>query len=377
MSSAQSGSGGLHTNPMALISDSDSSDISSDEDSSSQESARTTPRSTRTGVLGSKSSPPRALGSKSASPPRLASRLKFEGRGEVLMPWERSSQGSRNGSVTPPSARKRSTSETSRATRSSSDSGGGEGNASVGGNERGPEQNREGPALAIRKGDTLMPWESDGPPPPSPVPSPANTPIGMRSTVPSPKQTQSDGHATGEVEPVGQKKDATESAPRSEAGRSYVFGGGTQPETAPTLEPEPEIEPPDSEIRREQEEVTLKMWTMSFNMECGDPFKHGQSDIDLHSFIPTNCDVYVVGLQEAGGEIKNVPPSPSAPGPAEPQDGLYNMIEMYLLGEPSHIRAHERLLSCMGGGRCSFNSTRIQRHTLSFSLSFRGLLLTL
>jgi len=78
------------------------------------------------------------------------------------------------------------------------------------------------------------------------------------------------------------------------------------------------------------------MWTMSFNMECGDPFKQGQSDIDLHSFIPTNCDVYVVGLQEAGGEIKNVPPSPSAPGPAEPQDGLYNMIEMYLLGESSH-----------------------------------------
>jgi hypothetical protein len=78
------------------------------------------------------------------------------------------------------------------------------------------------------------------------------------------------------------------------------------------------------------------MWTMSFNMECGDPFRQGQSDIDLHSFIPTNCDVYVVGLQEAGGEIKNVPPSPSAPGPAEPQDGLYNMIEMYLLGEASY-----------------------------------------
>ena len=324
MASAQSGSGGLHTNPMALISDSDSSDSSSDEDSS-QESARTTPRSTRTG----------ALGSKSASPPRLASRLKFEGRGEILMPWERSSQGSRNGSVTPPSGRKRSTSETSRTTRSSSDSGGGEVNASMGGNEKDSEQAREGPALPIRKGDTLMPWESDRPPP-SPVPAAANAPVGVRIIVPSPKQTQSDGHASGEVGHVAQKNGVTESAPRSEAGRAYVFGGGTQAEAAPTLEPEPEIEPPDSEIRREQEEVTLKMWTMSFNMECGDPFKHGQSDIDLHSFIPTNCDVYVVGLQEAGGEIKNVPPSPSAPGPAEPQDGLYNMIEMYLLGESSH-----------------------------------------
>lgn len=318
MASVQSGgSGGLHTNPMALISDSDSSETSSDEETS-QQSARS----------------PRSLNSKSASPPRLASRLKFEGRGEVLMPWERSSQGSRNGSVTPPSARGRgrSTSEASRATRSSSGDSTGEGRTSPGGNDRGSEQSSERPALAKRKPDTLMPWERSGPPPASPVPTPVDS-SGGAQTVCSASQPQRDSHAAAGPEISAPKTDAIDSAPRSEAGRAYVFGGA-QPEP----EPEPEIEPPGpgSEIRREQEEVTLKMWTMSFNMECGDPFRQGQSDIDLHSFIPTNCDVYVVGLQEAGGEIKNVPPSPSAPGPAEPQDGLYNMIEMYLLGEASY-----------------------------------------
>jgi hypothetical protein len=318
MASAGS-TGGLRTNPMALLSDSDTSDDSSS--SSDDDDEDGCERS------------PGARSQASASPSGLSARLKFEGRSEVLMPWERSSQGSRNGSVTPPSARARGrpASAASSARTSSGDSVS-DGNASP--EEEEDEEvmtgrGRAGAPQAERRVDTLMPWESDGPPPPSPVPPPEDA-AASGSRVASRSPPLPDARAEGHVEPLTLGKGAIDDAPRGEAGRTYVFGG-THPEPEPEPEPEPPAGSGAGEIRREQEEVNLKIWAMSFNMECGDPFKQGQSDIDLHSFIPTNCDVYVVGLQEAGGEIKNVPPSPSAPGPAEPQDGLYNMIEMYLL----------------------------------------------
>jgi hypothetical protein len=82
----------------------------------------------------------------------------------------------------------------------------------------------------------------------------------------------------------------------------------------------------------------LKFYVMSFNMECGDPTKWGCE------FLPTDCDVYVIGLQEAGGEnIDKVPPSPRPPpGPQKKlstKETLYNMIETHLdlhCGEHGH-----------------------------------------
>jgi hypothetical protein len=76
---------------------------------------------------------------------------------------------------------------------------------------------------------------------------------------------------------------------------------------------------------------------MTFNMECGDPFKDGLNDEQLHTFVPKDCDVYAVGLQEAGGEIQQVMPSPTAPPGTAPegQESLYNMLEMFLLANRS------------------------------------------
>ena len=72
---------------------------------------------------------------------------------------------------------------------------------------------------------------------------------------------------------------------------------------------------------------------MSFNMECGDPFKDGLNDEQLHAFVPKDCDIYVVGLQEAGGEISQIMPSPTAPHGTAPdgRESLYNAMEMFLL----------------------------------------------
>ena len=113
----------------------------------------------------------------------------------------------------------------------------------------------------------------------------------------------------------------------------------------PEPEPEPEARPTLSlQLELEQPEATtalgeLKFYVMTFNMECGDPTKWGCE------FLPTDCDVYVIGLQEAGGEnIDAVPPSPRpAPGPKKKlntKEALYNMIEMHLghfCGEHTHV----------------------------------------
>ena len=72
----------------------------------------------------------------------------------------------------------------------------------------------------------------------------------------------------------------------------------------------------------------IRVYTMSFNMECGDPTKW------KCDFIPRDCDVYVIGLQEAGGEnITSVPESPRPTSGKKPgtEETLYNMIESYLL----------------------------------------------
>ena len=51
----------------------------------------------------------------------------------------------------------------------------------------------------------------------------------------------------------------------------------------------------------------------------------------------------------AGGEGKQVPPSPSEPGIAESQDGLYNMIEMYLLVHRRCRRLRHSDVAATGG----------------------------
>jgi hypothetical protein len=138
----------------------------------------------------------------------------------------------------------------------------------------------------------------------------------------------------------------------------------------PEPEPEPEPEPamrkrPGLTLELEQPELAspatgeLKFYTMSFNMECGDPTQWKDC-----SFLPTDCHVYVIGLQEAGGEnITEVPPSPRPPPGAKKKPGteetLYNMIETYLhthCGErpppalPSCLRV---ALSCRSRARLS------------------------
>ena len=142
------GGGGLRTNPMAMLSDSDTSEDSSDEDQ-----------------------PPKE---KTAAPQSgISSRLKFE-RPEVLMPWERSSAGSRNGSVTPPSASSRGT----RGRSASGASASGASASSLGRSDSGdsshsnPSTGRSAQSEAEKMGsvteavearvDTLMPWELDG-----------------------------------------------------------------------------------------------------------------------------------------------------------------------------------------------------------------------
>eukprot|EP01048_Picozoa_sp_COSAG05_P021406 COSAG05_NODE_3929_length_1770_cov_2.724716_1_plen_240_part_10 len=104
-----------------------------------------------------------------------------------------------------------------------------------------------------------------------------------------------------------------------------------------SLEPEPEPAPAGigrPRVGSTVDEVNLRVWAMSFNMECGDPFKEdGLNDEQLHAFVPKDCDIYVVGLQEAGGEISQIMPSPTAPHGTTPdgRESLYNAMEMFLL----------------------------------------------
>jgi hypothetical protein len=89
------------------------------------------------------------------------------------------------------------------------------------------------------------------------------------------------------------------------------------------------------------DETNLRLWSMSFNMECGDPFKDtGLSDEQLHHFVPKDCDIYFVGLQEAGGEITQICPSPTAPPGTSPEghESLFNSLEMFLLANRSCVR---------------------------------------
>ena len=85
-------------------------------------------------------------------------------------------------------------------------------------------------------------------------------------------------------------------------------------------------------------------------MECGDPTKWNCD------FIPTDCDVYVIGLQEAGGE--NIAEVPASPRPQKKKDGteetLYNMIESYLLQQcgTTTLALATLALCCCCRGRC-------------------------
>ena len=69
----------------------------------------------------------------------------------------------------------------------------------------------------------------------------------------------------------------------------------------------------------------LKMWVCCWNMETINPFDGAtedrrRSDEQLHAFVPKDCDVYIVGLQES------------------PDEGFNSMMDLYLMAQAECVR---------------------------------------